>query len=261
MPRLNPNALANLEPEVVNQIASRRDALRRIGGTLAGAAGFSVAFAAASREAFAQSGGMPEQVVEVLQFALTLEQLEATFYSMGLDEEGLIPDDVRRVFEVIGGHEDEHVAFLEEALGDDAGEAPELDFTAGGMFDPFESYDTFLLLAQAFEDTGQRAYRGQAPNLVEAPDVLEQALTIHSVEARHAAVVRSLRELTGWIPLDQPGVPEAIAPVYAGMDLTEKYGVDLTEVSSIEEEQITEAFDEPLTMEEVLAIAGPFIVS
>jgi rubrerythrin len=180
---------------------------------------------------------------------------------MGLDEEGLIPDDVRRVFEVIGGHEDEHVAFLEEALGDDAGEAPELDFTAGGMFDTFESYDTFLLLAQAFEDTGQRAYRGQAPKLVEAPDVLEQALTIHSVEARHAAVVRTLRDLTGWIPLDQPDAPAAAAPVYAGMDLTKKYGVDLTEVSSIEERQITEAFDEPLDMEEVLAIAGQFIVS
>ncbi len=261
MPRLNPYPLANLEPEVAAQIISRRDSLRRIGGTLAGAAGFSVAFAAASREAFAQSGGLPEQVVEVLQFALTLERLEATYYSMGLEEDGLIPDDVRPVFEIIGDHEDQHVAFLEEALGDDAGEAPELDFTAGGMFDPFESYDTFLLLAQAFEDTGQRAYRGQAPKLVEAPEVLTQALTIHSVEARHAALVRSLRDLQGWIPQDQPGVPAAIAPVYAGMDLTEKYGVDLTELSGADNDRITEAFDEPLTMEEVLAIAGPFIVS
>jgi rubrerythrin len=259
--RLNPNALANLEPEIADQITSRRDALRRIGGTLAATAGASVAFTAAAREAFAQTGGPPEQVVEVLQFALTLERLEAAYYSMGLEEDGLIPGDVRVVFETIGGHEDEHVAFLEEALGDSAGEAPELDFTAGGMFDPFGSYETFLLLAQAFEDTGQRAYRGQAPNLVEAPEVLTQALTIHSVEARHAALVRSLRDLQGWIPQDQPGVPAAVAPVYAGMDLTEKYGVDLTELSGAENDRITEAFDEPLTMEEVLAIAGPFIVS
>jgi len=259
--RLDPDARTNLEPEVIDRITSRRDALRRIGATLAATAGASVTITAAAREAFAQTGGPPQQVVEVLQFALTLERLEATFYSMGLQEDGLIPDDVRVVFETIAGHEDRHVAFLEEALGDSAGEAPELDFTAGGMFDTFESYDTFLLLAQAFEDTGQRAYRGQVPNLVAAPEVLTQALTIHSVEARHAALVRSLRDLQGWIPRDQPGAPAAVAPVYAGMDLTEKYGVDLTELSGVGDERITEAFDEPLDMQEVLAIVGRFIVS
>ena len=253
--------LHRLEPEVVDRVASRRDAIRRIGGTLVGAAGFSVAFAAAAREAFAQDQGMPLSVQEVLSFALTLERLENTFYTMGLEAEGLIPDDVRVVFETIQGHEQAHVNFLEEALGSKAGEAPEFDFTAGGKFDPFETYATFLLLSQAFEDTGQRAYRGQAPNLASDPMVLTQALTIHSVEARHAALVRSLRDLQGWIPLDQPEAPAPVAAVYAGMSQTEKYGVSLTDVSDAGERQITEAFDEGLSMEEVLDIAGQFIRS
>jgi len=253
--------LHRLEPEVVDRVASRRDAIRRIGGSLAGAAGFSVAFAAAARSAFAQDEGMPLSVQEVLSFALTLERLENTFYMMALEAQGLIPDDVRVVFETIQGHEQAHVDFLEEALGAQAGEAPEFDFTAGGTFDPFETYKTFLLLSQAFEDTGQRAYRGQAPNLASNPMVLTQALTIHSVEARHAALVRQLRDLQGWIPLDQPDAPAPVEPVYAGMAQTEKYGVSLTDVSRVEERQITEAFDEGLDRQAVLAIVSQFIQS
>jgi rubrerythrin len=50
-----------------------------------------------------------------------------------------------------------------------------------------------LALAQAFEDTGVRAYKGQAANLMSKPDLLTAALQIHSVEARHASEVRRLR--------------------------------------------------------------------
>ena len=255
----NDTILSAVDPDVAEEIATRRGALRRF-GIAAAAASVPVAFAARARLAFAQDGGaLPKQVVDVLKFALTLEQLENAYYEQGLEAEGLIPDDAREAFETIQGHEAEHVAFLEEALGDQAGEAPKLDFTAGGMFKPFESYDQFLLLSQAFEDTGQRAYRGQAPNLVASPEVLTQALTIHSVEARHAAHVRRLRKLTGWIPGSQPGVPAAVKPVYAGMGETTKYGVDVPKVSTVDPKQVTEAFDEPLTKAEVLKIVKPFL--
>lgn len=253
--------LSTVDADVAEQIATRRGALRRF-GLAAAAVSVPVAFAASARAAFAQDGGaMPKQVVDVLKFALTLEHLENSFYEQALEADGLIPDETREIFETIQKHESEHVEFLEEQLGDQAGEAPQLDFTAGGKFAPFEKYEQFLLLSQAFEDTGQRAYRGQAPNLAEAPDVLTAALTIHSVEARHAARVRRLRELSGWIPRTQPGAPAAIQPVYQGMGETKKYGVDVPQVSTVNPVQVTEAFDEPLTQQEVLAIVKPFLKS
>jgi hypothetical protein len=72
---------------------------------------------------------------------------------------------------------------------------PTFDFTVGGAFDPFNNYTQFLALSQAFEDTGVRAYKGQATNLISTPDLLTAALQIHSVEARHASEVRRLRGL------------------------------------------------------------------
>ncbi len=255
----NDTILSAVEPEVAERISTRRGALRSF-GLAAAAASFPVAFAAGARKAFAQDGGaLPQQVVDVLMFALTLERLENEFYIEALQQEDLIPGDTRSVFETIQGHEQEHVQFLEEQLGGQKARQPDFDFTAGGMFAPFDDYKTFLLLSQAFEDTGQRAYRGQAPNLAEAPDVLTAALTIHSVEARHAARVRRLRELSGWIPQTQPGVPAAVKPVYAGMDETTKYGVDVPKVSTVGARQVTEAFDEPLTKAEVLKIVKPFL--
>ncbi len=251
--------LASLEPEVAERVASRRDALRSL-GFAAAAVSFPVAFAASARTAFAQSGGLPDQVVEVLQFALTLERLEDTFYREALADKGRIPPGQRQVFETISAHETAHVQFLEKALGDEAGSAPEFDFTAGGAFDP-QDYKTFLLLSQAFEDTGQRAYRGQAGELAGSPEILTAALTIHSVEARHAARVRRLRDLQGWVPNEQPDAPKPIAAVYAGMDETEKYGVDVPKVSTVEAKQVTESFDEPLTKDAVLDIVKPFLRS
>lgn len=252
--------LAHLDPEVAERVAtSRRDALRSF-GLAAAAVSFPVAFAASARTAFGQTGGLPAQVIDVLQFALALERLEDSFYREALADEGRIPRGTRRVFETISAHETAHVEFLEQALGGKAEAAPKFDFTAGGAFDP-DDYKTFLLLSQAFEDTGQRAYRGQAGELAGSPEILTAALTIHSVEARHAARVRRLRELQGWIPMDQPDAPDPIAAVYAGMDETEKYGVDVPKVSSVEAKQVTESFDEPLTKEKVLEIVKPFLSS
>lgn len=203
---------------------------------------------------------------DVLNFALTLEYLEAEFYTIGVATNGLIPAADRTIFTTIRDHENAHVEFLRNFITS-AGETPvakpTFDFTAGGMFDTFSNYETFKLLAQAFEDTGVRAYKGQAGNLIDDKDVLEAALTIHSVEARHASEVRRLRGLQGWIPFDQPGAPAPVAPVYAGMSVTTKAGVNVTSVSApfgVSQEDVTEAFDEPLDMEAVLEIAAPFIV-
>ncbi|MBT9146205.1 MAG: hypothetical protein DDT42_02087 [candidate division WS2 bacterium] len=125
-------------------------------------------------------------VVDVLNYALTLEYLEDEFYRLGLSASNLIPASDRAVFEIIGLHEQQHVAFLRQALGANAVSKPTFDFTTRGAFSDWNTnYTTFLALSQAFEDTGERAYKGQAGFLIGAGNdaVLTAALNIHSVEA------------------------------------------------------------------------------
>ncbi|HEV2752652.1 MAG TPA: ferritin-like domain-containing protein [Solirubrobacteraceae bacterium] len=263
--------------------SSRREALvgggRRVGLALA-AASMPAVFAAAARQARAQDVEVPSALVEVLNVALTLERLEASFYQQGLDKRGLIPPADEVVFSTLGRQEAEHVELLEGLLGDEADPAPEFDFTAGGRFPTFADYETYKLLAEAFEETGVRAYKGAAiaeaaRPFVEHPKILTRALRIHSVEARHAARVRRLRgrQAWSWRPLDMVGTPPALRPIYATDEsLTEeepswavtepviKYGVDVAGVGGVSPREAGEAFDEPLGMASVLELVEPFVV-
>ena len=271
----NESILGGLDPEVLDVMASRRDALRGAGRWGMGLAMASVPLALASmaKSAFAQ--GTPQAVVDVLNFALTLEELEAEFYVMGVNAAGLIPAADRQIFTTIRDHEVAHVQFLRNALGSAAVAKPTFDFTAGGMFTPFSNYDQFKVLAQAFEDTGVRAYKGQAQVLLQSPGILRAALTIHSVEARHASEVRRLRgnftdqePQQGWITLNLrgTGMPEATQPVYDGEENVTQAGINISTLpgaasgSTIGANQASEAFDEPLTKQQVLQIVDPFIV-
>lgn len=205
-------------------------------------------------------------IVETLNFALTLEYLEDEFYRTALTK-SFIPDSDKNIFMQISKHEAAHVAFLKTALGSSAVSKPDFDFTAGGMFpDVFSSYQTFLAVSQSFEDTGVRAYKGQAANLKSDDNTLKAALQIHSVEARHASEVRRLRgmvasmSIKGWITgKDANGAPAAI---YEGEDNTTHGPANLNNIASISTLSTsakTEAFDEPLTKDEVLAIVNPFL--
>jgi rubrerythrin len=215
------------------------------------------------------------EIVSVLNFALLLEYLEAEFYEKAVMS-GLPFGSKKGLFEEIGKHEKEHVAYLKTAIGMLGGQAigkPEFDFTAGGMYsDPFTNYEVFLTLSQAFEDTGVRAYKGQAPKLVSNRDVLLAALKIHSVEARHAAEIRLVRGLHVWASEQETGgVPAA---VYKGENnIYQHDGIDLSSLTykrllemaggsqTPAERIVRESFDEPLTKDEVMAIAGPFVKS
>ncbi len=275
-------ALAAEDPEVAERLVSRRDAIVRGAATSSAvAAGLRMAsvplaLAALSRDAFGQQQRLPAVVVGVLNYALVLEELEYEFYQRGTDAPGLIPAQDRAIFETLRAHELDHRDFLRRTLGSSARPKPNFDFTAGNgsgngpYANVFTNYDTFKAVAQAFEDTGVRAYKGQAPALMPYKDVLQAALSIHSVEARHASEVRRLRgNFTdqepfgqGWITGNQTDVPGAAA-VYAGEDNVMQGGVDVTTLptlSGIRREDITEAFDEPLTQAQVLAIVDPFIV-
>ncbi|MDQ3427630.1 MAG: ferritin-like domain-containing protein [Gemmatimonadota bacterium] len=244
-------------PEVLERSVSRRGALGLSGKFGAGVAlaTMPVMLAALTRRAFAQ-GALPNEIVNPLNFALVLEYLESDFYTMGLESDGLIPDEDRAIFEQLSKHETAHVAFLSSVLGSAAAIRPQWDFTAKGAFDPFNDYPTFTLLSQGFEDAGVRAYKGQAGNVASNDDILTAALRIHSVEARHASEVRRLRGEKGWVTLVQPNTPAALAAVYAGEENTTHLGIDVSGYQGAD--AAAEAFDEPLGLEEVLAIAGLF---
>ncbi len=250
----------------INHLTSRRDMFSQLGSVgkkfALSAAPFGLA-AVTSNKAFAGA----DKIAGVLNFALLLEYLEAEFYVLGLDS-GVVPagSDAEKIYMQISKHETAHVEFLKTAIsgiGKDPIEKPEFDFTVGGAFNTFGDYQVFLILSQAFEDTGVRAYKGQAGNLIDSNEVLTAALQIHSVEARHASEVRRLRQgQKGWITQDGSweGMPSEVRAVYAGEDNLVQGGLDLTTITDLGTDAITEAYDEPLTKEEVTAIASLFLV-
>lgn len=244
---------------------SRREAFKAFGSMGKKMAAAAVPFGLAAVSAPEARADGHNKIVEVLNFALLLEYLEAEYYVKGLDS-GVIPagTDAEKIYMQISKHETAHVELLKSAisdLGGTPGDKPHFDFTAGGLFNPFHDYQVFLILSQAFEDTGVRAYKGQAGNLISNGAILTAALQIHSVEARHASEVRRLRDLKGWITQAErgAGVPEAAQPVYDGEDNLVQAGVDVTTITMYGADAITEAYDEPLSKEEVTAIASLFL--
>ncbi len=254
---------STLEPEVGRKLLSRREALLRAGKLGLGALSAPLAVSILAKNAFGQSAALPAQIVDVLNFALTLEELEAEFYTLGNKAKNLIKKGDEKVFGTLQDHEQAHVKLLRSVLGNKAVAKPQFDFTAGGTFpDVFSNYQTFLALSQAFEDTGVRAYKGQATNLMANGQILQTALQIHSVEARHAAMVRRIRGEKEWITDNSRGtLPPPAQAVYDGEENTVQGGIDFKGAGGTPPSAASQTFDEPLTRSQVLAIAGLFIKS
>ncbi len=295
--------LDTMDSQTQTQSVNRRDALRH-GATassgLAAALAFGsipIALAALSRVSQAQA---PTNVRGVLEFAYVLENLEAEFYKAVLGQSGLaaqnaafapvrakLTDIEKATLDQIRKHEVAHVAFLKGQISAMGGKpatftGAEFDFTAGqgsgtGPLAVATSDKGALLAgAQAFEDTGVRAYKGQAANLMSDPAVLQAALQIHAVEARHAARLRRMRaaagvavNMSGTITQEQSGIsglPAAgqalIARIYAGEANTTQGGVNVTNFATGlgGADAASEAFDEPLTYAQVIEILTPFLV-
>jgi rubrerythrin len=133
------------------------------------------------RSAFAASGSSD---VDILNFALTLEYLESTFYSEAL-KRAKASGELKKLITMLASDEKQHVEALAGTIKKLGGKP-----VAEPKFN-FEYNDTkgFLELAKTFEDTGVSAYNGAAP-MIKSKEVLGAAGSIVQVEARHAAAIR-----------------------------------------------------------------------
>jgi len=135
------------------------------------------------------SAAVPASDVAILNFALTLEYLEAAFYGEAKANAGVFTGDTRNFVSVVAGHEATHVAFLKKALGSAAVKQPKFNFKGTN-----KEQAKFQATSQLLEDTGVSAYAGQGP-LIKTKSIVAAALSIHSVEARHAAWMRHIRQV------------------------------------------------------------------
>ncbi|MEO6730560.1 MAG: ferritin-like domain-containing protein [Ferruginibacter sp.] len=279
------NEIEKVDPEIFGRLDGRRNAMRnfaKFSGKIA-LASLPLAFGSMLNKAYGSPSGTTDAITDVLNFALTLEYLESEFYkagyAAGVAGTLAIPAGAPlNAIKTIRDHEAAHVNFLKGAITS-LGATPvsftalSFDFTAKGTFPTvFTNYGLFLAVAQVFEDTGVRAYKGQAGNLMSNNDVLTAALNIHSVEARHASHIRQMRKANGglvpagvdvkpWITLNQSGIgSSAVQASYNGEEVTTQAGVNIVNIGgfAISANAASEAFDEALTKEQVAAIVAPF---
>jgi hypothetical protein len=217
--------------------------------------------ATSKKEEEGDAGGISDSAI--LNFALNLEYLEANFYSFavhgyaipsslmsgqgtqgGISGGTAVPfksRGIQQLAQEIAGDELAHVTFLRSALGSAAVSQPAIDlvksFTAaaqaagvvpaGTAFDPFASEEFFLLGAFIFEDVGVTAYKGAAP-LISSKTYLDAAAGILSVEAYHAAAVR-----TRIYDLGLAGAADKISAARAALDDGKDQGVTRNGVENI----------------------------
>ena len=201
---------------------------------------------------------------EVAEYALTLEKLEADFYRRAADAAingGLVsaPQMAKDAIASYGEDEAKHVTDLSAALRSIGGQPEAIKIPANPNYsailgrDPFANPTDFLLAGQYVEDLGVAAYKGQVQNLLAAGDagkpILAAALEIHSVEARHAAGIRFLRQML------------------LGADVRPWIATNASSSEVIYNENRSDspipfnldAFDGYATKDEVLALVGPIL--
>ncbi|WP_035557516.1 ferritin-like domain-containing protein [Hymenobacter sp. IS2118] len=259
------NQLSEVDPDVMGRLDTRRSVFSSLNtvskrAALASAPAFLAAFF--SKAYAGTTAGDPK---EVFNYALTLEYLEEDFYKKMVASpffataSAAAQGAIRQILK----HEAAHVSLLKTVITTIGGTpiAPVTFKTA--TFATLTSFAKQLEVAQLLEDTGVRAYKGRAGDLLGIPDVnitgvgmvnpLQAALQIHSVEARHAAHIRYMRGQTPWISGDgdldgQPHYKGAIPE-----STTTQSNVDITKLGTGYSAKDAQAsFDEILTKAEVL---------
>jgi hypothetical protein len=190
---------------------TRRDFFKALAVAGAGATAGSMLL---SRKASAQTND-----VDIANFALSLEYLEADFYARALDA-GVLSGDALGVVTNLADHEAQHVKAITDLLNS-AGATPVAEPTFTYPADAFSSQASILDLAATFEPVGVGAYLGAAP-LISSPDILAAAGSIAGVEGEHVVAVNWL---LGVVPyageafpaaMTQDEVLAAVAPFMGG---------------------------------------------
>jgi hypothetical protein len=194
-------ALAETRSHVERTLSRRR----LLGLTLTGTG----AIALARTPAAPSAAGLSASDVDILNYALVLEYLQASFYTEAI-RTGALTGKTAEAARIVGATERAHVKAFRELLGSRAVKRPTFDFQG-----TTEQQRPFLKTAVAFEDLAVAAYKGQAPKL-RANAVLAAAVNIHSVEARHAAWMRQLFGVTPAVEaFDQPASRKSINRIVA----------------------------------------------
>ena len=208
-------------------------------------------------------------VLDSLRLLQLLEYLQSDLYTRGLAAVGFVPAADLEVFTTLSAQQTVHIGTLSTLISARLGVPvvkPTFDFTGKGAVPGFAfgagQYETFRMLAQAFEDLGVRAYKGQLQALQADKQALTYVLAMHSVEGRHAAEVRRIRGKKGWITgSSADDLPAFAQAIYAGEELATQGSVNVGSAlaSNGGVGAATQAFDEPLTTAQVTAIITPFI--
>lgn len=293
--------IEQVDPEVYERFDTRRRVFKYLSGMgrTVTAAAMPAVVGTMFRRAYGQTGALPAAIASTLNLALGLEYLEYYYYAAGVSSNLFSGADLAAIT-IIRDDEQGHINVLKAALGTQAAfpdpTAAAFDYTAGGRLTPFASTALFLGQAQAFVDTGVRAYKGGAASLINNKDILTTALNIHSVEARHSSHIRTMRRggiaglgaesggagnLTpkSWVSLLENGgpAPAITAPVYGAGASATAYPAEnnlsqgppnaLINVQTtttpptglaVSPATASEAFDEPLDADTVKTIARNF---
>lgn len=194
---------------VTRTARSRRDVLKGAGAALAALA-LSSANPFKAGQAFAMASLQDLTDLDILNFALTLEHLEAEFYKMAVDS-GQLSGQTLTILTDVRDHEIAHVDKLTSVITQLGGTPAEKEDSYN--FGDMGSQDAILETAQTLEETGVGAYTGAAA-LLDNKDLLAAAASIEQVEARHAAAVRFLR--------NQPVAPDAYGIVLTVAEVQER---------------------------------------
>jgi hypothetical protein len=181
----------------------------------------------------------------ILNYAYALEQLEAAFYSAAITSTGYsqLSANEQEVISDLQKHEVIHREFLKAVLGSSA--IPTIAFNATTVATMTADKATLLRTSQLLEDTGVAAYNGAGKYLTQAANLLV-AVKIVSVEARHAAAIRDIRD-------------SATGRQFAGDDVVNSAGLDVKSEPTVVFASVTtlNVLVSPVTIANVSAVTAP----
>ncbi|HXP28874.1 MAG TPA: ferritin-like domain-containing protein [Solirubrobacteraceae bacterium] len=209
--------------EAANEVSgdTRLGFLKKAGiaGGAAMSGGAVLSALAPSAFAAAQPGRPPAKFgkgdIGILNYALTLEYLEAAFYNGATAANLPLSSQAAAFLKVVTADENAHVKFLKKALGSKAAKEPTFNFKGTNT-----NAEMFMKTAEVLENTGVHAYLGQVLN-IKTPAYVAAAGSILTIEARHASVIGLLNDPSGASiapngPFDTPLTAAAVLKAVEG---------------------------------------------